>query len=131
MRLLRSLRARLRPRRGSELDHVIPAEIIGDRLHAILEQLAAREGVRHILEIGSSSGEGSTAALARGACRNPSAPRLHCMEVSAPRFERLVDQSAAPLADAPAVKVRREQRATSSLCVKRHAGVSNVKLCPV
>jgi hypothetical protein len=89
MRLLRSLKARLRPRRGSELDHVIPAEIAGDRLCELLEQLAARAEVRHILEIGSSSGEGSTAALARGARRNPSRPELHCMEVSAPRFEQL------------------------------------------
>ena len=92
MRLLRTLKARLRRHGGSELDRVIPAEIAGDRLCVLLEELAARPGVQHILEIGSSSGEGSTAALVRGARRNPSGPELHCMEVSERRFEQLVSR---------------------------------------
>lgn len=91
IRALRALKAWLKPRFGSELDRVIAPEIADDRFFALLEELAARPDVRSILEIGSSSGEGSTAALVRGARRNPSSPQLHCMEVSAPRFERLVE----------------------------------------
>jgi len=92
MRLLRTLKARLRRHVGSELDRVIPAEIAGDRLYSLLEELATCPEVHHVLEIGSSSGEGSTAALVRGAKRNPSGPDLHCMEVSEPRFEQLVSR---------------------------------------
>ena len=92
MRLLRSFRLRLRKLDGSELDRVIPPEITEDRLHALLTKLAGTSGVRQILEIGSSSGEGSTAALVRGAERNPGSPTIHCLEVSRARFDRLVER---------------------------------------
>jgi hypothetical protein len=46
--------------------------------------------VREILEIGSSAGEGSTAAWVRGALRNPVRSRVHCIEVSTERHAALV-----------------------------------------
>jgi hypothetical protein len=77
---------------GSQLDHLIPAEIAGDSLSTIIEEIASTAGVREILEIGSSAGEGSTAAWVRGALRNPVRPRLHCIEVSTERHAALVER---------------------------------------
>jgi hypothetical protein len=76
----------------SELDHLIPAEIAGDSFSEIIEEVASTEGVHEILEIGSSAGEGSTAAWVRGALRNAVRPRVHCIEVSAERFAALVER---------------------------------------
>ncbi len=96
-----SLRARLGdPRRkapsaarvGTALDELIPPEIAGDDFAAIIEEIGATAGVREILEIGSSTGEGSTAAWVRGALRNPERPRLHCLEVSDQRYAALVER---------------------------------------
>src|SRR4051812_7748228 len=75
---------------GSQLDHLIPPEITGDAFAEVIEQVAATDGVQHILEIGSSAGDGSTAAWVRGIRRNPGAPQLYCMEVSLERFGALV-----------------------------------------
>lgn len=75
---------------GSQLDQLIPAEITADSFSAIIEEIASTAGVREILEIGSSAGEGSTAALVRGALRNRVRPRLHCIEVSTERHAALV-----------------------------------------
>jgi hypothetical protein len=75
-----------------ELDRLIPPEIVGDEFHRTLERLAARPDVRTILDIGASSGEGSTAALVSGALRNPMRPAIHCIEVSVPRFRRLEER---------------------------------------
>jgi hypothetical protein len=75
---------------GSQLDHLIPAEIAGDSLSAVIEEIASTAGVHEILEIGSSAGEGSTAAWVRGALRNPVRPRLHRIEVSTERHAALV-----------------------------------------
>jgi hypothetical protein len=93
------LRRRLAPgradsRSGSDpgLDHLIPAEITDDEFAQIIEATAATPGVREILEIGSSAGDGSTAAWVRGALRNPRRPRLHCMEVSTERYAALVER---------------------------------------
>lgn len=73
----------------SELDRLIAPEIVNDRFYRVLERIAATDGVRTILEIGSSAGEGSTAALIEGALRNPRRPEIHCIELSIPRFEAL------------------------------------------
>lgn len=78
----------------SDLDRLIPPEIVGDRFHRWIEGVAATPGVRTILEIGASSGEGSTAALVRGALRNPSRPTIDCLEISKPRFEALSERFA-------------------------------------
>ena len=73
----------------SQLDELIPAEIKNDEFHAIIQELAATLPVANVLEIGSSSGEGSTDAFVQGIKRNPGRPRLFCMEVSRVRFEAL------------------------------------------
>jgi hypothetical protein len=77
---------------GPGLDDLIPAEIAGDSFSDIIEEIAAMEAVREILEIGSSAGDGSTAAWVRGALRNPVRPRLHCFEVSVERHAALVER---------------------------------------
>jgi len=77
----------------SGLDRLIAPEIRRDRFARAIETIAATEGVRHILEIGASAGEGSTEAWVRGALRNPHRPTLHCIEVSIPRFDLATDGS--------------------------------------
>lgn len=75
------------------LERTIPPEIRDDRFWRAIARVAATEGVRQILEIGSSSGAGSTAALVAGALRNPSGPPIiHCLEVSRPRVEALKER---------------------------------------
>jgi hypothetical protein len=71
------------------LDNLISPEIINDELSLILEKLAYRPDIKTILEIGSSSGEGSTAALYRGCCNKDT--KLFCMEVSDVRFDKLME----------------------------------------
>lgn len=77
---------------GSQLDRLIAPEIRRDRFARVIEEVAATDGVRHILEIGASAGEGSTEAWVRGALRNPHRPTLHCIEVSIPRYAALVER---------------------------------------
>lgn len=77
---------------GPQLDDLIPAEIVGDALSEFIEEVASTGGVGEILEIGSSTGEGSTSAWVRGALRNPVRPHLHCIEVSAERHAALVER---------------------------------------
>lgn len=89
MHPLRAIRLRFRRLDGSELDHLIAPEIRGDRMSVLLEELAGRPEVHTMLEIGSSSGEGSTAALVRGAERAEVCPTLHCVELSTIRFASL------------------------------------------
>ena len=79
-------------RPGSQLDRLIEPEIRRDRFARAIEEVAASAGVRHILEIGASSGEGSTEAWVRGALRNAVRPTLHCIEVSIPRYAALVER---------------------------------------
>ena len=73
----------------SELNHIIPPEITGDEFHAAISWLSEHEDIHTVLEIGSSAGGGSTSAFVEGLDRNPNRPILYCMELSAPRFERL------------------------------------------
>jgi hypothetical protein len=86
------VRSTTRTAAGPRLDDLIPGEIAGDSFSEIIEQVASTEGVQEILEIGSSAGEGSTAAWVRGAQRNPVRPRLHCVEVSTERHAALVER---------------------------------------
>lgn len=79
-------------RATSSLDRLIPPQITNDRFHRAISEVAATPGVRQILEIGSSSGGGSTEAFVAGALRNPVRPTLHCMEVSEARFQALADR---------------------------------------
>ena len=77
---------------GTTLNELIAPQIADDAFAEIIEEIGAAPGVREILEIGSSTGEGSTAAWVRGALRNPEPPRLHCVEVSAERYAALVER---------------------------------------
>lgn len=77
----------------SALDRLIPPEIKDDRFYHWIARVAATPGVRHVLEIGASSGHGSTEALVAGALRNPTGrPTLHCLEVSSVRFAALAER---------------------------------------
>lgn len=71
------------------LDYIIPPEVKNDSFYKIIYELASSEKVNHILEIGSSSGEGSTEAFVLGIRKNNHKPNLYCMEISKPRFKKL------------------------------------------
>jgi hypothetical protein len=74
---------------NSELDLLIPPEIKDDELYSCILRLSREAPLANVLEIGSSSGGGSTEAFVTGLRHNPGSPRLFCMEVSIPRFEVL------------------------------------------
>lgn len=74
---------------NSELNCLIPPEIKNDDFYAIIQQLARTEDIKTVLEIGSSSGGGSTEAFVTGLRENPNQPKLFCMEVSQTRFAEL------------------------------------------
>lgn len=74
---------------ASELDRIIPPEIKNDAFYKTIYQLAKTENVTTILEIGSSSGEGSTEAFVLGIKENPHHPTLFCVEISKSRFAQL------------------------------------------
>lgn len=84
----------------SELDDLIGPEIKNDRFYQAIYQLARTEKLSTILEIGSSSGEGSTDAFVKAIQENPSHPHLFCMEVSSVRYAALKNH----YAHIPAVK---------------------------
>lgn len=75
-----------------KLDQLIPAEIKEDPFYEAIYRLAKTEKIATILEIGSSSGEGSTEALVKGIRENPEMPTLFCLEVSRGRFRALQEQ---------------------------------------
>ena len=83
-----SVRRRIFP--YSDYEQTIPPEILNDEFYRVMRTLAATAPVDTILEIGSSTGEGSTRALVEGIRENPRRPRLFCMELSRPRFQQLV-----------------------------------------
>ena len=80
---------------ASQLNSLIPPEIKNDEFYNLIYQLARSEAVSTVLEIGSSSGEGSTEAFVRGLRENPARPTLFCIEVSSPRFLALRQRYAA------------------------------------
>lgn len=85
--LVRTVSRRLR--HGTSLDRLIPPEIRNDSLYSAIVRVAATPGVRQMLEIGSSGGDGSTEAFIEGALMNPSEPTLHCIEISDVRYQAL------------------------------------------
>lgn len=85
--------ARARRRIGG-LDFVIPPEIKGDDFYRAIIRVASEPGLGHVLEIGASGGAGSTEAFVTGILANPDPPVLHCIEVSAPRYDALVKRYA-------------------------------------
>lgn len=68
---------------------LIPPEIKNDEFYNAIEKIAREENIKTILEIGSSSGEGSTEAFVNGLRENKNNPTLFCMEVSKNRFYEL------------------------------------------
>lgn len=74
---------------NSELNQLIPPEIKNDEFYQAIQRIAREENIKTVLEIGSSSGEGSTEAFVTGMRHNPHKPILFCMEVSKARFDEL------------------------------------------
>lgn len=72
----------------SPLDLLIPPEVANDAFSQIIKEVAARPEVHTALEIGSSSGAGSTASLVAG-MKDKEEKALHCIELSTPRFREL------------------------------------------
>lgn len=72
----------------SELDRVIAPEVVDDELFSVLQTYAALDDVRTILDIGTSSGEGSAKAFLNGMKTSPNT-QLYCLELSKPRFAEL------------------------------------------
>jgi glycosyltransferase involved in cell wall biosynthesis len=73
----------------SDLDNIIAPEIKDDDFYRLISRLCREERPRHILEIGSSAGQGSTNAFFEGIRDNDGRSILFCVEVSGPRFEKL------------------------------------------
>ncbi len=74
---------------SSQLEIIIPPEIKNDKLYKIIQKIAKEGNIKTALEIGSSSGAGSTEAFVKGLRENPNQPTLFCMEVSQTRFAEL------------------------------------------
>lgn len=75
-------------------DRVIAPEVLQDTFYEQLGKIGAREDLEILLEIGSSSGEGSTKAIVDGILSRKSrgSATLHCMEISKPRFDALCNR---------------------------------------
>lgn len=73
------------------LTRIIPGEIVNDEFYTSLHTLAGRADLKTFLEIGSSSGTGSTQAFVSALRERPDAneTRLFCMELSRERFRAL------------------------------------------
>ena len=78
----------------SEMNKLIPAEIKHDEFYDAIKQIAREAEIKTILEIGSSSGEGSTEAFVTGIRENSHHPQLFCMEISQARFTELQNRYA-------------------------------------
>lgn len=74
------------------LNYLIPPEIKNDALYQALYEIAGKEDVKTILEIGSSAGQGSTEAFVKGIEKSGHPVTLFCMEVSKTRFSALKQQ---------------------------------------
>jgi hypothetical protein len=76
------------------LNQIIPPEILNDPFYTALQQLAMDPGLKTYLEIGSSSGEGSTQAFVTGLRTRADShdTRLFCMEMSKERYAALADR---------------------------------------
>ena len=104
---------------SSQIDHLIPPEISNDKFYRAIAQVASLPLVRTILEIGSSSGAGSTEALVKGALEQEEPPEIHCIEISRTRFAALSKR----WADVPFVHCHR----TSSVPIEQFPTASEVE----
>lgn len=76
----------------SSFKNIIPPEVSDGRFFELIQEISAYSDVRYILEIGSSSGEGSTRALFESLARFPNEEKeIHCMEISFERYKKLQD----------------------------------------
>ena len=73
----------------TSLRAIIRPEIKNDDFHNALFFQARNASIETVLEIGASSGAGSTEALARGIAKNPAHPVLYTLECSRARFQKL------------------------------------------
>ncbi len=78
-----------KPSEVSDLDRIIPPEVKNDAFYNAIYRLAKTEPLTTILEIGSSSGQGSTDAFVSAIRDNPYHPTLFCVEISSVRFHEL------------------------------------------
>ena len=76
------------------LDQIIPPEIKNDIFYFMLEHFAANPNLKYFLEIGSSSGGGSTEAFVNSIRKRSDRDdvSLFCMEISAPRYRALKEE---------------------------------------
>jgi hypothetical protein len=75
------------------LDTLLPPQVKNDSFYRAIIKVAATPGVHAILEIGASSGGGSTEALVKGALQNPDGrPAIHSIEVSKARIGAFNDR---------------------------------------
>jgi hypothetical protein len=82
--------------KDSQLNYLIPAEIKNDEFYYLLQFIVEQPEVRTVLEIGASSGEGSTEAFVtamRG--QPPGSKQLYTLEVSKVRYAALKQRYAA------------------------------------
>lgn len=71
---------------------IIPAEITTGEFYSLVKEISGRNEVVTILEIGSSSGEGSTQALLESISLRPtSEKKVFCLEISKERFNKLAE----------------------------------------
>ena len=69
---------------------IIPPEIKKGEFYKLIGRISSQSDVVTILEIGSSSGEGSTKAIFDSLAQIPYAKKqIHCMEISRERHEKL------------------------------------------
>lgn len=82
----------LRKRLGfSDLNFRISPEIVNDKLSSTIASLAKQDDVKKIIEIGSSSGAGSTRSFIEAIAGRPDANEVHlyCLELSNKRYNAL------------------------------------------
>ena len=74
-----------------KLDNLIPSEIINDNFSEIISELSSLDTVLNILEIGSSSGQGSTKNFIESISKrkDKNLVKFFCLEISKKRFENL------------------------------------------
>ncbi len=74
------------------IEDIIPAEVRNDTFYSALIEFATRTDLKNFLEIGSSSGAGSTQALVNGLLKRQTLDaKLFCLELSRTRFVNLVN----------------------------------------
>jgi len=75
----------------NSLDTIIAPEVLDTPLFARIQEIVSSDAsIRNILEIGASSGDGSTEAFVAGMGRRPGS--IYTFEISKPRFARLTQR---------------------------------------